>query len=214
MKKLLPTTVLCFIICFLPLIGKWHLYVEWSFLIIVFFFYLLFFTQPTFRASDIKGNAETDKYSMLFITIALVLTLSGSIVDWGYFQLGYEYIDRSTLKFAGITLLILGSAIRIWAIVHLGKYFTNTVRFDSEHILITTGPYAWVRHPSYLGAYLAIIGSALFLQSIVFFTIGLVVMLAAYIYRIRVEEVGLMDLFPEEYNGYRKKVKGLFPFLY
>ncbi|MEM6699315.1 MAG: isoprenylcysteine carboxylmethyltransferase family protein [Bacteroidota bacterium] len=181
---------------------------------IVFFFVLLFLTQPALQASDVKGNYETDKYSVLFILLALLITLSGSLVDWAYFGIGKGLINRDLLKSIGLGFLILGSAYRIWSIIHLDKYFSATVQFDSEHQLIQTGPYKLIRHPSYLGAYLAILGSTLFLNSILFFVFGGTVMLAAYIYRIKVEEIGLTQIFPIEYKKYQSQSKKMIPFIY
>ena len=214
MKKLISTSLNCLIICCLPLVGKPELLVDEQFLTIVFFFVLLFLTQPTVKASDIKTNSETDKFSMLFIMISSTIALSGSIVDWAYFQIGIEFINKNVFSYLGLALLIIGSSIRIWAIWHLGKYFSNAVSFNSEHQLIKTGPYKIIRHPSYLGAYLAIIGSTLFLQSPIFSLISLVVMLAAYLYRIKVEEIGLLKLFGIEYEKYQKSAKKIVPFVY
>ena len=213
MNKYIATTILCMIICFLPVIGKPHLYLNPSFLTVVFFFYLLFFTQPTFKASDMYKNSETDKFSMGFITLGVIIVLSGAITYWAYFANSTE-LSWNLYTTTGISLLILGSGIRIWAIRHLGKFFTNSVQFDSRHQLITTGPYKMIRHPSYLGAYLAIIGSALFLNAILIFCIGVVIMFAAYLYRIQVEEIGLKKTFEKEYPIYQNNTKRLIPFIY
>ena len=213
MKKLISTTILCMIFCFLPIIGKPNLYLNSSFLTVVFFFYLLFFTQPTFEATDMYKNAETDKFSMGFITLGVVFVLSGSLIYWAYFKDSTEFIWNK-YSIAGLSFLLAGSGIRIWSIRYLGKFFTNSVQFDSGHQLITTGPYKLIRHPSYLGAYLAIIGSALFLNAIVIFCIGIVVMLAAYLYRIHVEEIGLVKTFEKEYPSYQARTKRLIPFIY
>lgn len=47
----------------------------------------------------------------------------------------------------------------------LGRLFTFVLRIRSNHELIRTGPYAFVRHPSYTGLYLESFGSMLLLQS-------------------------------------------------
>jgi len=214
MKKIIPTLLFCFVICFLPLIGEPELYKDISFLTIVFFFILLFLTQPALKPSDVKGNYETDKYSVLFILIALLITLSGALIDWAYLGIVTDTINSKLLKPIGLLLLIIGSAYRIWAIIHLDKYFSATVQFDAEHRLIQTGPYKLIRHPSYLGAYLAILGSTLFLNSIMFFLFGAILMFVAYIYRIKVEEIGLAQIFPVEYQKYQSKSKKIIPFVY
>jgi protein-S-isoprenylcysteine O-methyltransferase len=55
-----------------------------------------------------------------------------------------------------------GLVIRQWAIIALGRFFTVDirvhsdqtvidVRVHSDQTVIDTGPYRWVRHPSYTG---------------------------------------------------------------
>lgn len=41
----------------------------------------------------------------------------------------------------------------------LGPLFTFEVTIRPQHELITDGPYAWVRHPSYIGIYLTLLGA-------------------------------------------------------
>ena len=213
MKKLITTTILCLIICFLPLIGNPNLYISLPFLKIVFYFYLLFFTQPTVESSDIYKSSKTDKFSMGFITLGVVIVISGALIYWAYLGDSTAFIWNVPTTL-GLSLMFIGTVIRIWAIRHLGKYFTNTVKFDSGHQLITTGPYKLIRHPSYLGAYLAIVGSALFLNAMPVFYVGVFIMLGAYLYRIRVEEIGLVETFQEKYIQYRGRSKRLIPFVY
>ncbi|KAH7927998.1 ICMT-domain-containing protein [Leucogyrophana mollusca] len=50
---------------------------------------------------------------------------------------------------AGAAVTILGSIARLWAIRTLGRHFTHELSIKKEHKLVTDGPYAWVRHPSY-----------------------------------------------------------------
>ncbi len=214
MKKLLSTTVLAIALLGLPLLGRAHLFWNTHLLVIAFFFYLLFFTQPAFQAMVAGREATTDRYSFFVILAALILTLSGGIVDWAYFNGEAHRMEMDRCRITGLLMLFIGSAIRIWAIVCLGTYFSNTVRFGTEHQLITKGPYQFIRHPSYLGAYLAILGSTMFLSSIRFFLVGMVLMLLAYHYRIVVEERAMMNQFPNEFPTFRSKTKKLIPFIY
>jgi protein-S-isoprenylcysteine O-methyltransferase Ste14 len=80
--------------------------------------------------------------------------------------------------------------------------------------IIQTGPYSLVRHPSYLGAYTAIIGCSLLLQTTISLIMSAFIMLAAYLYRIHVEEKTLMDEFGTDYRQYQEKTARLIPFLY
>ena len=58
-------------------------------------------------------------------------------------------------------LMVMGTIIRIQCYRELGKHFTFEVTILKDHKLITSGPYSYVRHPSYTGAYLCLAGIAL-----------------------------------------------------
>ena len=60
---------------------------------------------------------------------------------------------------------MLGGAIRVWCHRTLGTLFTWQVAVRSDHKLITRGPYALVRHPSYTGWLLLITGNFALLAS-------------------------------------------------
>ncbi|KAI0670381.1 ICMT-domain-containing protein [Trametes maxima] len=62
---------------------------------------------------------------------------------------------------AGSTLAIAGGLLRLWCHRTLGKYFTWQVSVQDDHKLITTGPYSFVRHPSYFGALMMLVGKTL-----------------------------------------------------
>ncbi|KAG0696454.1 hypothetical protein DFH29DRAFT_812965 [Suillus ampliporus] len=58
----------------------------------------------------------------------------------------------------GTTLVVAGGFIRWWCFRTLGRFFTFNLSVRMGHQLVTTGPYAVVRHPSYTGALLQFIG--------------------------------------------------------
>jgi len=49
--------------------------------------------------------------------------------------------------------------LRIWCFKTLGPLFTFEVSIRPQHELVTHGPYGWVRHPSYVGVYLTLLGA-------------------------------------------------------
>ncbi|KAJ8515923.1 hypothetical protein ONZ45_g6713 [Pleurotus djamor] len=61
----------------------------------------------------------------------------------------------------GALLCILGSLLRVWCFKALGKMFDFQFRIHPDHQLITTGPYSYVRHPSYTGGFAMIIGATM-----------------------------------------------------
>ncbi|KAH7925136.1 hypothetical protein BV22DRAFT_457915 [Leucogyrophana mollusca] len=55
----------------------------------------------------------------------------------------------------------LGTSIRIWCYRELGRLYTFELTLRPNHELVTTGPYAIVRHPAYTGGILALVGFSL-----------------------------------------------------
>jgi hypothetical protein len=97
--------------------------------------------------------------------------------------------------------LRFGTAFRLWAINTLKNNFAATVQIKQGQQLITSGPYRWLRHPSYTGAWIAMIGAALLMHSY----LGLVLMgpgmLLVYMRRIAVEERTLEQAFGQAYTS-------------
>lgn len=60
----------------------------------------------------------------------------------------------------GWLMLAAGACIRATCYHHLGRFFTFELALRENHQLVTTGPYAVVRHPAYTGSVLALVGMA------------------------------------------------------
>jgi len=172
----------------------------------------IWLTQPPVSASETRENKSKDKNSVIIILIMSLLCVAVSIVEWAYFKDGD--VKFNAVSVTGIILLVIGIIFRALSVQTLGKHFTATVQIKQDHQLITKGPYAVVRHPSYLGAWMAIIGCAVFLHSIAGTFIAFFGMFYAYYVRIAVEEEALLDTFGEKYKAYQKAKARLIPFLW
>ncbi|HEY6325210.1 MAG TPA: isoprenylcysteine carboxylmethyltransferase family protein [Candidatus Cybelea sp.] len=115
------------------------------------------------------------------------------------------------LGIAGVILCALGVAIAIWARVYLGRNWGPPMSRKEAPELVTSGPYAYVRHPIYTGILLAMIGSAL--AESVLWLIPLAASGAYFIYAARTEERTLEREFPGQYPAYRRRTKMLVPFV-
>jgi protein-S-isoprenylcysteine O-methyltransferase Ste14 len=120
--------------------------------------------------------------------------------------------DRRPLFYLGIALMVVGLAFRWYSIRVLGKSFTYVVHTRPDQPVVENGPYRWIRHPSYTGALLTILGVFVALTNPLSF-LGLILPLAGYTYRIRVEESALVRDLGEPYQSYMKRTKRLIPFL-
>lgn len=114
----------------------------------------------------------------------------------------------------GIGLMLGGIALRWYSARILGKYFTFDVTTQGDHVLIEVGPYRYIRHPSYAGALLTLIGFGLALGNWGALIAAVSCLSFAYIYRIRVEEAALCAALGEPYKLYMRRTRRLLPFVF
>jgi len=115
---------------------------------------------------------------------------------------------------SGLVVMWAGLALRAWSIHHLGGLFRAIVVIQPDHRLVTTGPYRYLRHPSYTGALVAALGFGIALghwPSAVILVGGWGVGIA---YRIRVEETVLRGVFGAAYEEYCARTRRLVPRLF
>jgi protein-S-isoprenylcysteine O-methyltransferase Ste14 len=115
---------------------------------------------------------------------------------------------------AGVIVMWLGLAIRVWAVAALGRAFRTTVEVDPDQAIVSSGPYRWVRHPSYTGLLAIMAGLGLAAGNWLALAACLVLPLAALLRRIRVEEAELTRVLGQPYRAYRTRTKRLVPGLW
>ena len=120
---------------------------------------------------------------------------------------------RSLVFFSGIGLMLAGVAFRWWAIATLGKFFTFDVAIQSSQKVVDSGPYRYLRHPSYTGALMTQVGIGLALGNWAGLLALMVCMAIAYWYRITVEERALLAALGEPYKQYMQRTHRIIPFL-
>jgi protein-S-isoprenylcysteine O-methyltransferase Ste14 len=117
------------------------------------------------------------------------------------------------LRWSGLVVLATGAALRVIPMIELGSRFASVVARQEGHTLQTSGTYAWVRHPSYVGILLMDIGFAGVFRS------GVAVLLLPVVFwmfhrRMQVEEQFLVGEFGDEYRAYMGRTARLVPGLY
>jgi protein-S-isoprenylcysteine O-methyltransferase len=116
--------------------------------------------------------------------------------------------------FVGLLFFLGGVALRWSSIFYLGRFFTVDVAIADKHELIDTGPYRFIRHPSYTGALLAFAGFGLVLGNWLALLCLVFPITAAFLWRIRVEEHALIAGLGNSYRQYILRTKRLVPFVY
>jgi len=121
------------------------------------------------------------------------------------------YLPRQALA---MLLFVAGISLRMTAINQLKQLFNTHVTIQQGHLLITDGPYRWVRHPAYSGLLLALFATGLAMGDFIALLMMSVPNLLAFNYRITLEEKLLIQEFSTDYLAYSQRTKKLVPWLY
>ena len=155
-----------------------------------------------------RGDRK-DRGSFYANVITLVLAIT---VDFILSGRGIALIPASAYYF-GIVLIFAGLILRQWAIAVLGRFFTLTVKIQQDHSIVEQGPYKLIRHPSYSGLLLTLIGIGLALQTWAGLLLNIIVFTLVFGYRISVEERALTGALGQKYVEYSKRTKRLIPYV-
>ncbi len=150
--------------------------------------------------SNLSNNLlRVSLYVSIVIAIVLVLNNIAMLPDWVFYP--------------GILLIVIGILVRQWAIFILGRSFTLTISAQKNQKVVDYGPYRFIRHPSYLGMFITVIGIGIALRSWVGILVLFVILSLAIGYRIQVEEKFLVSELGDDYIQYMKRTKRLIPFV-
>ena len=158
-----------------------------------------------------RGHFDAGSTTAVSIAMGVAFVIVPLAPLWNWLRIG-PVINL----WAGLTGVIIGAAglvIRYFAFSTLGRFFTRTLRQQSDHRLITTGIYKRIRHPGYLSDIMIFIGAALAMRNLVVLLVVIVLYIPAYAYRIRAEENMLVQIFGQDYIAYQKTSKRLVPFV-
>ena len=97
----------------------------------------------------------------------------------------------------------LGLGLRVWSIAALGGDFRTTVEVEPGQPVVSTGPYTWVRHPSYTGLLLIAAGLGVAGGAWVSLAACALLLVPALVRRIHVEEAELDHVLGDAYRNYR-----------
>ncbi|MGH7483206.1 MAG: methyltransferase family protein [Longimicrobiales bacterium] len=146
-------------------------------------------------------------YASLFVGFVLVF-LPARVLEWS----GIARPAIGAPQIIGGAILVLGGSLALWCVVTFALAGRGTpAPFDPPRRLVTSGPYAHVRNPMYLGAALALAGAALFYGSVALLGYMLVFLIAAHVFVVNYEEPTLRRAFGDEYRAYCRRVRRWWP---
>ena len=115
------------------------------------------------------------------------------------------------LRWIGAALGVLAVPAAWWVFSSLGRNVSETVLTKADQVLVTTGPYRWIRHPLYTTAEMLLLGVGLmaanwFILLFVTLVVGLM-----WLVVVPLEEQALVARFGEAYRDYMGRTGRLLP---
>ena len=143
-----------------------------------------------------KGPPMPPTY--LYLAILLMVGLR-------FIPFGHQFLDMPW-RLIGLVPLVLGFAVSCWGSNRFHRVGTTVKPFEESSKLVTTGPYAFSRHPMYLGFVMVVIGVGLLLDRAAPFVVA--PPFAWILNRFAVIEERQMEAtFGEAYEDCRRKVR-------
>ena len=139
--------------------------------------------------------------------VLLVPWTARALKDQQIWQISYNW------AFTLVGVMLVGILFTWWARIHLGGLWSSAITRKEGHRVVDTGPYAFVRHPIYTGLIVAVLATAA-AEATVSSLFGAGLIAFGLWLKARMEERFLMvELGPDAYGSYRRRVPMLLPFL-
>lgn len=206
---MLPVAVASLLLC---LSGIW-----WTASILLSVFWERHFETPgrrTERAREREGVRDrTSVVGAIMFSVPTVVTLglgldglSGASVI--FYASGWSWFlpEAAWFQVLGAVLVFVALPLLTWTVYLIERYVYS--RLPSERVLIQRGPYASIRHPMHLAAFLLGIGWILLAQNVVALVF---LFLLEGILIARKEEAELVETYGDAYRAYRRRTGFFLP---
>jgi protein-S-isoprenylcysteine O-methyltransferase Ste14 len=161
-------------------------------------------TKRTVGPRPWRQSAGLGVVIVVLVVLALrIPTLRYALRDAQHFATGAGPVSA--------VLCAAGVGFAIWARAHLGRNWGMPMSRKEDPELVTTGPYAFVRHPIYSGLLLAMLGSTL--GKSVVWLVPFLVCIPYFILSARGEERIMREQFPAQYAAYMRRTWMLVPYV-
>lgn len=186
-------------------------YVGVYMMVLSFFHVSEYIATATYNPQTLSLNSFLINHSSEY-TIAAVSSWIEYAVEYYFFP---SLKSLWWLSLIGLTMSVLGELLRKVAMLTAMENFTHMVAYRKRHThkLVTSGVYAWFRHPSYVGWFYWCIGSQLILCNPLCAVAYAAASWTFFQDRIEDEEELLHQFFGTEYKEYCRKVPTGLPFI-
>jgi protein-S-isoprenylcysteine O-methyltransferase Ste14 len=178
--------------------------------------WIAFLVYWRIRAAGTKSNQRAERAvapilrTLVFVIVIVLLSVPRIPLPWLYLELWPQGIAPFWI---GAAVTVASLLFAVWARHYLGKNWSSEVTIKQGHELITSGPYALVRHPIYTGILGGFLGTAIALSQ-VRGLIGFVLIFLVLWAKFRREEEWMRSQFGETYATYAQHTTALVPYLF
>lgn len=158
------------------------------------------------RRDTVPGTVKENLTLRLFVLTGVIMLISvlGELwlpkrrISWPAFVLGW-------------LMAVASFGIRRRAIAALGQFWSLHVEIRDNHQFVRTGPFRWLRHPTYFSMILELASVAVITTSFWSLLIIPAVFFPILLFRLRIEESALVEKFGAKYVEYQRTTPAIFP---
>ena len=165
---------------------------------------------------DEKTSFDEENPTLLKIRNIGALLMYGSILVFLVYPrlIAWSQIGLAiNIRWAAVVVQLLLVPAFYWQFSSLANNITPTVTIRSEHELVTSGPYKYIRHPLYTFGFLMILSVAVASASLLIFGLVFITWIPLAL-RTPLEEQKLVDAFGDEYQEYMSRTGRYLPRLF
>jgi protein-S-isoprenylcysteine O-methyltransferase Ste14 len=156
---------------------------------------------------NFKSPAQQDKRARWGILLQLI----GYSLLW---QTSFWKNAPGSWRVALAAVFLALAPLLSWTAVHsLGRHLRLDAAVNPDHQLVSSGAYAWIRHPIYTSMFCVLLGTGLLLTPLPLLLVSVVVFVAGTEIRVRIEDALLETHFGESFREYRRSVRAYVPFI-
>ena len=160
-----------------------------------------------------SGDKSKDRGTL--DVLILVISASLAVSAWLAIRDDGQLAARDpVVAWTGMAVMLAGLVLRWWSVRTLARFFTVDIAIQPGQTLVRRGPYRLLRHPSYTGALMTVLGFGIGTGAWSAALVAFVPIVLAFLHRIRVEERVLADAFPDAWPLYARETRRLVPYLW
>jgi protein-S-isoprenylcysteine O-methyltransferase Ste14 len=168
--------------------------------------YLARMSEVFTKRDVVPGTRRESATFRLFMLCGILIVVVGS----AEFLLRRSALWWPTFA-VGIVCSLASFAIRRAAIRALGRFWSLHVEMRDGHEFVTSGPFAYARHPVYFSMILELLGIGLILNAWIALVVVFAIFTPTMIARVRIEERALVEKFGEAYTHYMRSTPAIVP---